>query len=92
MNNLGRGPNSSVTIVYSAEDMPVIQPTNIWANPTNATAGYANWELEGRSRENVRGTVLAFQVRERERERERETHTHKYATFFKTKDQLYPIS
>ncbi|XP_012936437.1 contactin [Aplysia californica] len=62
INNLGMGPNSTLEIVFSAEDMPAIQPTSISSEAINSTAGYVYWELTPRTRESLRGTVYAFQI------------------------------
>ncbi|KAH9507424.1 hypothetical protein Btru_058046, partial [Bulinus truncatus] len=63
VNDLGRGPNSTVTVVYSAEDVPTnIAPTFHSANAINATAGTVTWIPVQNTREAARGTIVGYQV------------------------------
>ncbi|BFZ06512.1 hypothetical protein BsWGS_09551 [Bradybaena similaris] len=63
MNELGKGPNSSIAIIYSAEDMPYnVAPKFIQANAVNATAGIVEWEPIPNTREAAKGTIFAYQV------------------------------
>ncbi|CAG5132278.1 unnamed protein product, partial [Candidula unifasciata] len=62
-NELGKGPNSSIAVVYSAEDMPSnVAPKFIQANAVNGTAGIVEWEPIPNTREDAKGTVFAYQV------------------------------
>ncbi|XP_059177200.1 contactin-like [Physella acuta] len=62
VNDKGRGPNSTVAIVYSAEDMPNLTPTSISFEVINGTAATVSWEPVPNTREAARGTVFAYQV------------------------------
>ncbi|KAK7482492.1 hypothetical protein BaRGS_00026309 [Batillaria attramentaria] len=61
-NYLGQGPNSSVTIVMSAEDLPVATPTNTNGEEYNGTAVYLYWDPIPNTREFMKGKILGYQI------------------------------
>ncbi|KAK6970962.1 contactin, partial [Biomphalaria glabrata] len=63
VNEIGKGPNSSIAIVYSAEDVPAnVAPTFDNAQVLNGTAAVVSWIPIPNTREAARGTVFAYQV------------------------------
>ncbi|CAL1546789.1 unnamed protein product [Lymnaea stagnalis] len=63
VNDRGSGPNSTIFIVYSAEDMPSnVSPTYSGYEVLNGTAAIVNWIPVPNTREAARGTVFAYQV------------------------------
>lgn len=61
-NDLGQGPNSSVSTIYSAEEIPSISITNVQAYPYNATALMVTWDPVPDTREVMKGKLLGYQV------------------------------
>ncbi|OWF39873.1 Contactin [Mizuhopecten yessoensis] len=61
-NEFGKGPNSSIALVYSAEDLPVAVATNIQAWRHNSTAILVVWDPIPDEREIMRGKLLGYQV------------------------------
>ncbi|XP_041371583.1 contactin-like [Gigantopelta aegis] len=61
-NNLGPGPNSSVVVVYSAEDLPSGTPAKVYAFPFNATANNVSWEAVPDTREVMKGKIVGYQI------------------------------
>ncbi|XP_060078104.1 contactin-like [Ylistrum balloti] len=61
-NNYGRGPNSSVVLVYSAEGMPVAAPQGLYCDGYNATAMTVTWQAVPDTRETMKGRVRGYQV------------------------------
>ncbi|XP_025080702.1 contactin-like [Pomacea canaliculata] len=61
-NTMGPGPNTSVEVIYSAEDLPTVTPQKVNAININATAAKITWEMTTVSREDVRGRILGYQV------------------------------
>ncbi|KAJ8307559.1 hypothetical protein KUTeg_015643 [Tegillarca granosa] len=61
-NDFGRGPNSSVSLVYSAEGMPLGVPANLYCDAYNATAMVVTWEPVPDTREVMKGRVRGYQI------------------------------
>ncbi|XP_046576744.1 contactin-like [Haliotis rubra] len=61
-NSLGRGPNSTVSVIYSAESLPYATPTNIWIDTFNATAIVVYFDAVDDTREAVKGKIIGYQV------------------------------
>ncbi|KAH9505461.1 hypothetical protein Btru_057388 [Bulinus truncatus] len=61
-NNAGMGPNSTVRIIMSSEDMPVAVPTNVMADGYNGTAMEVTWVPVPQVREIARGKILGYQI------------------------------
>ncbi|CAL1546787.1 unnamed protein product [Lymnaea stagnalis] len=63
INEKGMGPNSSITIVYSADEMPTnIAPIFVSASAINGTAGIIKWKPVPDTRETAKGKVFGYQV------------------------------
>nr|KAI8744112.1 contactin-like; partial [Biomphalaria glabrata] len=63
INSVGPGPNSTLTVVYSAEDMPSnVIPIFETFEVLNGTAAIVFWKPIPNTREAARGTVFAYQV------------------------------
>ncbi|XP_067685752.1 contactin-like [Haliotis asinina] len=61
-NTLGRGPNSTVSVIYSAESLPYATPNNIYINTYNATAIVVYFDAVDDTREAVKGKIIGYQV------------------------------
>lgn len=62
INDQGIGPESNVSVIYSAEDMPQVAPQQIWARGFNSTAINATWNAVDQSREMIRGKLIGHRV------------------------------
>ncbi|XP_059177201.1 contactin-like [Physella acuta] len=63
VNDMGKGPNSSIEIVYSAEEMPNnVAPLFISAYIINGTATSVTWKPVPNTRESAKGSVFAYQI------------------------------
>jgi len=62
INDKGEGPISDVEIVWSAEELPLQAPTNIYAIPYNATALMVKWKEIPNTRESVRGILAGYKI------------------------------
>ncbi|KAJ8307147.1 hypothetical protein KUTeg_015231 [Tegillarca granosa] len=60
-NEIGPGPNSTIALVYSAEGMPTIVPTNINGYEYNSTAIIVYWDKIPNTREVVKGRIMGFE-------------------------------
>ncbi|XP_025082370.1 contactin-like isoform X2 [Pomacea canaliculata] len=61
-NSLGDGPNSTIFIIMSAEDLPIETPRNVRTGEYNATAFQVFWNKVDTSRQAMRGKLVGFQV------------------------------
>ncbi|OWF40587.1 contactin-like [Mizuhopecten yessoensis] len=61
-NDYGRGPNSSVVLVFSAEGMPIAAPQGLYCDGYNATAMTVTWETVPDTRETMKGRVRGYQI------------------------------
>ena len=61
-NNIGPGPVSEPVTIYSAEDMPQVQPTEVSAFAHNATSLNITWQPIDPTRENIRGKLVGYRV------------------------------
>lgn len=59
---MGSGPESPIVTIYSAEDIPHIQPQGISAWPFNSTAMNVSWSPVSLTRENIRGRLIGYRV------------------------------
>uniref|UniRef100_A0A2P2HWX5 Contactin-like n=1 Tax=Hirondellea gigas TaxID=1518452 RepID=A0A2P2HWX5_9CRUS len=62
-NREGSGPISEAVEIYSAEDMPQVQPTEVGAYAQNATAINVTWVPIDPSRDNIRGKLIGYRVK-----------------------------
>ncbi|XP_041371563.1 contactin-like [Gigantopelta aegis] len=61
-NYLGQGPNSTITVIMSAEDMPICTPSNVYGDSLNGTAIMVFWGHCPDTREMMKGRVLGYQI------------------------------
>lgn len=62
-NRLGSGPNSTIAVIYSAEDLPGTAVKDIEALPYNATAITVYWDPILDKREVVKGKLLGYRIK-----------------------------
>lgn len=62
VNSFGKGPNSTIAIVYSAEDLPIAVTTNVRAWRENCTSILVMWDPIPDEREIMRGRLMGYQV------------------------------
>lgn len=60
---MGWGPISDIVEIYSAEDMPQVQPTEVKAFAFNATALKVTWRPIEPTRENIRGELIGYRLK-----------------------------
>ncbi|XP_076455738.1 contactin-3-like [Babylonia areolata] len=61
-NDMGYGPNTSVSVIFSAEDLPRVAVTDVRGDGYNGTANYVTWTELPATREVSRGVILGYQV------------------------------
>ncbi|XP_073990489.1 contactin isoform X2 [Rhodnius prolixus] len=62
-NEEGYGPESNITIIYSAEDMPQVAPQLVSARSFNSTAVNVSWTAIDQTREKVRGKLIGHRLK-----------------------------
>ncbi|XP_076057553.1 contactin isoform X2 [Oratosquilla oratoria] len=62
-NSMGPGNISEPVEIYSAEDMPQVQPTEVSAMPYNATSLNITWLPIEATRENIRGKLIGYRIK-----------------------------
>ncbi|XP_050730835.1 contactin-like isoform X1 [Eriocheir sinensis] len=62
-NSQGPGPISEPVEVFTAEDMPQVQPTEVSAFAHNATSLNVTWQPIEPSRENIRGKLIGYRIK-----------------------------
>lgn len=62
INDIGKGPESPVTVIYSAEDMPQVAPQFVASLSYNSTALNVTWSPISEERELVRGKLIGYRV------------------------------
>ncbi|KAL0268356.1 UNVERIFIED_CONTAM: hypothetical protein PYX00_010329 [Menopon gallinae] len=63
INDIGRGPESPVTVIYSAEDMPQVAPQFVASVSYNSTALNVSWSPISEERELVRGKLIGYRLK-----------------------------
>lgn len=63
MNREGAGPISDPVVIYSAEDMPQAQPTEVGAYAFNATSINVSWVPIDPTRDNIRGKLIGYRIK-----------------------------
>ncbi|CRK87512.1 CLUMA_CG001313, isoform A [Clunio marinus] len=63
INDQGVGPESNVSVIYSAEDMPQVAPQSISAIGFNSTSINATWSPVDQSREMIRGRLIGHRLK-----------------------------
>ncbi|KAM3960940.1 contactin [Aphomia sociella] len=63
INDMGAGPESDITMVYSAEDMPQVAPQQVYALSYNSTALNVTWNPIDQSRDRLRGKLIGHRLK-----------------------------
>ncbi|XP_077497058.1 contactin [Amblyomma americanum] len=63
VNVVGEGPISDPEIVYSAEGMPQVQPSGVYAVPHNSTSLNVTWTPLDITREKIRGRLIGHRIK-----------------------------
>ncbi|XP_078334418.1 contactin-like isoform X2 [Crassostrea virginica] len=58
----GAGPNSSSTVVYSSEGIPLLRPTNVNGWEINSTALWVTWDPMPNNREAIKGVIQGYEI------------------------------
>ncbi|KAL8572121.1 hypothetical protein ACOMHN_052918 [Nucella lapillus] len=61
-NDMGYGPNTSVSVIFSAEDLPRVAVVDVRGDGYNGTANYVTWVELPATRDVARGVILGYQV------------------------------
>lgn len=61
-NDIGWGPESKISTIYSAEDMPHVAPQQTAARSFNSTALNVTWLPVEQTREKIRGKLIGYRV------------------------------
>ncbi|KAK4306056.1 hypothetical protein Pmani_022099 [Petrolisthes manimaculis] len=62
-NDQGPGPVSEPVEIFTAEDMPQVQPTEVSAFAHNATSLNVTWQPINPTRENIRGKLIGYRIK-----------------------------
>lgn len=62
INDQGLGPESNISVIYSAEDMPQVAPQQVHVRGFNSTALNVTWKAVDQSREMIRGRLVGHRV------------------------------
>lgn len=62
INSVGKGPESEIAVIHSAEDMPQVAPQKPIALAYNSTCFNVTWQPIDMSRENIRGKLIGHRV------------------------------
>ncbi|KAG8237907.1 hypothetical protein J437_LFUL017779 [Ladona fulva] len=63
MNNVGSGPESEISTIFSAEDMPQVAPSTVSAVSYNSTALNVSWIPIDQTREKIRGKLIGHRLK-----------------------------
>ncbi|KAG8191909.1 hypothetical protein JTE90_019843 [Oedothorax gibbosus] len=63
INSLGAGPYSEEKQIYSAENMPQVQPSQVYALAYNSTALNVTWAPLDLNREKIRGKLIGYRIK-----------------------------
>lgn len=63
INDVGMGPESSVAVIYSAEDMPQVAPQQPVARGFNSTSLNVTWNPVELTREKIRGNLIGHRLK-----------------------------
>ncbi|EDW95649.1 contactin [Drosophila yakuba] len=63
INSVGKGPESEITVIHSAEDMPQVAPQKPIALAYNSTCFNVTWKPIDMSRENIRGKLIGHRLK-----------------------------
>ncbi|XP_045597115.1 contactin [Procambarus clarkii] len=73
-NSQGPGPISDPVEIFSAEDMPQVQPTEVSAYAHNATSLNVTWQPIEPTRDNIRGKLIGYRMKYWRRQSEETDH------------------
>lgn len=62
INSIGKGPESAIHVIYSAEEMPLAAPQQVSARSFNSTALNVSWIPIPMRRDIVRGKLIGHRV------------------------------
>ncbi|KAH0545705.1 contactin [Cotesia glomerata] len=62
-NEVGEGPTSDIAVVYSAEDLPIIQPQDVYATSYNSTSLNVTWQAIPPVRESLKGRLIGHRIK-----------------------------
>ncbi|XP_034935862.1 contactin [Chelonus insularis] len=63
INEAGIGPLSEIATIYSAEDMPLVQPQRVSALSFNSTSLNVSWHPVEETRIKVRGKLIGYRIK-----------------------------
>lgn len=63
INDIGKGPESAVHVIYSAEEMPLAAPQQVSARSFNSTSLNVTWTPIPMRRDIVRGKLIGHRVK-----------------------------
>lgn len=63
INDIGKGPESRIETIFSAEDMPQAAPQGTYSQGYNSTALNVSWTPIEQSRERVRGKLIGHRIK-----------------------------
>lgn len=63
VNDFGVGPESGVSVIYSAEDMPQVAPQQVYARGFNSTSINVTWSPVEQTREKIRGNLIGHRMK-----------------------------
>ncbi|XP_055933759.1 contactin-like isoform X2 [Argiope bruennichi] len=63
INKVGPGPYSDPVEIYSAENMPQVTPSQVYALPFNSTALNVTWSPLELNREKIRGKLIGYRIK-----------------------------
>lgn len=63
INEAGEGPLSEIATIYSAEDMPQVQPQLVSALSYNSTSLNVSWQAVRENREHARGKLIGYRIK-----------------------------
>ncbi|UYV67456.1 CNTN3 [Cordylochernes scorpioides] len=63
INRIAPGPISPPVVIYSAENLPQIQPSGVYAIPHNSTALLVSWSPLELTREKIRGELIGHRIK-----------------------------
>lgn len=78
VNMLGPGPLSQVALIYSAQQMPRVQPTNVYALAHNSTALNVTWSPVSDLEQAESGLLIGYRIRYWPTGKDPQTHSLTY--------------
>ncbi|CAG0881139.1 unnamed protein product [Darwinula stevensoni] len=63
INSIGPGNTSAPVVIYSAEEMPQVAPTEVAARAYNSTSLNVTWLPIKETRDNIRGELIGYRIK-----------------------------